>query len=220
MENSSKDGGYCVYAVYGEGDLLSGYHINPFLCNVEGTFKDVLEYAANNVNGFYTLGGGGYIIPITSNIILDESKKLKLERKEKIVRLNSIVPRVGVATIIENNNKILLGLRKSELGKNTWGLPGGKLDFGEKPEDCAVRELFEETNLNVNVNVIELSGISNAVFDDETHYITIFYKTTNYSGNLKVVEPDKCEKWEWFDYDNLPENLFLPFKNYIEKKFS
>ena len=34
----------------------------------------------------------------------------------------------------------------------------------------------------------------------------------------KVMEPDKCEKWEWFDTKNLPDNLFLPFQNIIKEK--
>lgn len=125
-------------------------------------------------------------------------------------------PRVGVATIVKNDDKILLGYRKSNLGKDTWGLPGGKLDFGEDLKDCAVRELKEETNLTTTTDNLKLAGVTNAVFDDETHYITIIYEVTYYVGKISVLEPDKCEKWEWFEYDNLPEKLFLPFKNYID----
>ncbi len=221
---SSVDNGYCVYSVFGEDSNcdLGGYHHNPFLGNVEGTFKDVLEYAANNMNGFYAWGGGGYIVPVSNKndtpIILNKSKKVKIERKSKLknIEVNSnIIPKVGVAVIVENNGKFLLGLRKSDLGKNTWGLPGGKLDFGEELKDCAVRELLEETNLKTNTEYLKLVGISNTVFDDKTHYITVIYKTDVYFGELLVTEPDKCEKWEWFDYENLPENLFLPFKNFV-----
>ena len=54
-EYSSKDGGYCVYSVYGEDPNcdMFGSHISPFLGNVEGTFQEVLEYAANNMKRFY-----------------------------------------------------------------------------------------------------------------------------------------------------------------------
>jgi 8-oxo-dGTP diphosphatase len=37
-----------------------------------------------------------------------------------------------------------------------------------------------------------------------------------YVGKLKLMEPDKCEKWEWYDYNDLPIDLFLPFKNLIK----
>lgn len=124
-------------------------------------------------------------------------------------------PRIGVAILLKDNNKILLGYRKSESGKNTWGLPGGKLDFNEEPINCAIRELKEETNLDVNSNDLKFIGFSNTVFDNETHYITLIYETNKFYGELKIVEPDKCEEWKWFD--NLPDNLFLPFKNFINK---
>ena len=59
-------------------------------------------------------------------------------------------PIVGLAILIVNeNNEILLGLRNSELGKNTWAPPGGKLDKFESFEDCIIRETKEETNLDL-----------------------------------------------------------------------
>lgn len=98
----SIDGGYCVYSVYGEDTNcdLGGSHSNPFLGNVEGTFIEVLEYAANNMSGFYQWGGGGYIKPFKNvkesaePIILNKAKKLKLSRKAKLNKL--------VASDIEN----------------------------------------------------------------------------------------------------------------------
>lgn len=125
-------------------------------------------------------------------------------------------PRVGVAVILRNEkNEILLGYRKNiNLGYHTWGLPGGKLDFGEELKDCAKRELKEETNLDVNISDLKLDDVTNAVFDDETHYITVIYETCIFTNDLQVVEPDKCEEWKWFAYGDLPEDLFLPFKNY------
>jgi 8-oxo-dGTP diphosphatase len=133
-----------------------------------------------------------------------------------------ILPKVGVAIFIRNGNEILLGYRLSKLGKDTWGLPGGKLDFGEDLKECAKRELKEETNLDVEIEDMYLKGVTNAIFDNETHYITVIYETERYSGELKVMEPEKCAKWEWFDFsitDNgkrdIPINLFLPLKNFL-----
>lgn len=131
---------------------------------------------------------------------------------------NDIRPMVGVATIIRKDNKILLGHRKSTLGFDTWGLPGGKLDFGEDLKDCAIRELKEETNLITIKDNIKLIGVTNAIYDDETHYITVIYDAYYYAGEIKIMEPDKCSEWKFFAYDELPEKLFLPFKNFIEKE--
>jgi len=126
-----------------------------------------------------------------------------------------IYPGVGVVVLLKNDNKILLGFRNAELGKNTWGLPGGKLDFGEEPINCAIRELKEETDLDVKISDLKFIGLSNAIFDNETHYITLFYESEKFYGELKIMEPDKCNEWKWFD--KLPENLFLPFKNFIQQ---
>ena len=132
------------------------------------------------------------------------------------------IPRVGVAIFVRDGNKILLGYRRSKLGKDTWGLPGGKLDFGEDLKECAIRELKEETNLDVDIEQVYHRGVTNAVFDNTTHYITVLFETEKFSGELKVMEPEKCGRWEWFDYAktdqgprDIPKNLFLPLKNFL-----
>lgn len=88
-----KDGGYTIYAVYGEDENcdMGGYHSNPLLGYVEGSYQDVLEYA-KKMNGFYAWGAGGYIKPAnldkqTKVIVLDKSVQLKRERKKKLQSL-------------------------------------------------------------------------------------------------------------------------------------
>ena len=56
-------------------------------------------------------------------------------------------PKVGVAVIVVKDNQVLMGKRIGSHGENTWAFPGGHLEFGETPEECATRELFEETGL-------------------------------------------------------------------------
>ena len=126
-------------------------------------------------------------------------------------------PRVGVATVIRNDkNQILLGHRIGTLGNDTWGLPGGKLDFGEDLKLCAIRELKEETNLETIPENLKLIGVSNAIFNNEMHYITVIYEVDIYVGKLTIVEPDKCNEWKFFDFKDFPENLFLPLQNYVK----
>jgi 8-oxo-dGTP diphosphatase len=40
------------------------------------------------------------------------------------------------------------------------------------------------------------------------------------SGELKLMEPNKCEKWDWFNINDLPEPLFLPLKNLLKEKIN
>ena len=123
---------------------------------------------------------------------------------------------VGIAAVIENNEgKVLLGLRKSKLGDLTWGYPGGKLEKGEEIETCITREV-EETGMNLKG--MNFLGITNDVFEDGNHFITIYMKSNDIEGVPERIEPDKCLEWKYFSYDELPDNLFLPVKNWLRGK--
>lgn len=125
-------------------------------------------------------------------------------------------PIVGLAIFIMNEkNEVLLGLRNGELGNNTWAPPGGKLDMFESFEDCIIRETKEETNLDIDE--LTFIGVTNDVMDDiKRHYVTIFFSTGNYEGEIKRMEPEKCLEWKWFNPKELPENIFVPFQNFIK----
>ena len=128
-------------------------------------------------------------------------------------------PIIGLSIIIVNDkNEVLLGLRNSELGKNTWAPPGGKLEKFESFEDCAVREVKEETNLDIN-KLIFICVTNDIMKDINDHYVTLFFSTTDFSGDIKVMEPEKCLEWKWFNPKELPENLFLPFRNFLSGNF-
>ncbi len=51
-------------------------------------------------------------------------------------------PLVGVGVLVFKDNKILMGRRKGSHGAGTWAPPGGHLEFGETPEDCAHNENY------------------------------------------------------------------------------
>jgi 8-oxo-dGTP diphosphatase len=61
-------------------------------------------------------------------------------------------------------NKILLLQRKKPPFKDLWGMPGGKLDFGENLEEAIAREIREETDLPVKF--VAIRGLVNEIFHD------------------------------------------------------
>jgi 8-oxo-dGTP diphosphatase len=127
-------------------------------------------------------------------------------------------PLVGVAVIIMKDRKVLLGKRKISHGAGTWAFPGGHLEFNETIEDCARREVFEETALYVKN--IRYGTFTNDIFREEAkHYVTLFVVSEYCHGVLELKEPDKCEKWDWFHWGLFPEPLFLPLKNLLKQGF-
>lgn len=128
--------------------------------------------------------------------------------------MDNPVVRVGIAVLIIKDNHILLGHRLSPHGAGDWAPPGGHLELGETWEDCARRETLEETGLELGD--IEFADITNDIYTDTKHYVTIFMKADYIDGEPQLLEPQKCTKWEWFTLDQLPHPLFLSFRNYIE----
>lgn len=131
-------------------------------------------------------------------------------------------PGLGVGVMILKGNKILLGLRNpdkikasSELqGQGTWTMPGGKVEYMEKLIDAAKRELEEETSLKATK--LDILCVSDDM-TDTAHYVTVGFIAREYSGEVKTMEPETILEWQWFDLDNLPENLYGPSKKCISK---
>ncbi len=121
----------------------------------------------------------------------------------------------GVGIMILKDNKVLLGQRhvdpakaQSDMqGQGAWTMPGGKLEFGETFEECAQREVKEETGLGVDINDLEVISLTND-FIATAHYVTIGLLCTNSTGEPQVMEPDVITKWEWFSLDELPTPIF------------
>lgn len=124
-------------------------------------------------------------------------------------------PRVGVGVAVIKNNKILLGRRKGAHGAGDWSFPGGHLEFGETVEDCAKRELAEETGLNALS--LRLGPWVDNLIDEDKHYVTLFVFVNDFEGDLKILEPEKCEGWSWFECNALPFPLFPPVDSLINK---
>jgi 8-oxo-dGTP diphosphatase len=121
---------------------------------------------------------------------------------------------VGIAILIYNKEgQILLGKRISKLGNSTWAPPGGKLERGEKIEDSITRETEEETGMFLKT--MKFNCITNDVFEDGNHFVTIYMDAIEIEGEPVIMEPEKCEEWRYFDLNNLPEPLFLCFENFI-----
>ena len=130
----------------------------------------------------------------------------------------------GAAAIIVNDEgEILL---QSRADRDLWGLPGGCQELGESFKETIIREIKEETNLDVKEEDLELIDIVSGKSrrnsypnGDVVINNTALYLVKKYSGELKWNEESKEIKF--FDLDNLPENqndsdLVEIYKNYLK----
>jgi len=125
-------------------------------------------------------------------------------------------PKVGVATIISKDDQVLLMKRKGLHGIGTWSTPGGHLDFGETPEQCAAREAKEEVGLDV-VD-IRFRAVTNDLFETTgRHYITIWMAGESILGEPTIAAEDEVEEIGWYAWDALPKPLFLPLENLLKE---
>lgn len=124
-------------------------------------------------------------------------------------------PRVGVGLIITRGQQVLLLCRKNVHGAGSWSTPGGHLEYGETPEDCARREAKEETG--VDVADVRFRAVTNDIFEAEgKHYITIWMQGQYLTGEAIVGADDEMSEVGWFDWDQLPAPLFKPLQNLLE----
>ncbi|MDN3504044.1 MAG: DUF1937 family protein [Rhabdochlamydiaceae bacterium] len=123
-------------------------------------------------------------------------------------------PKIGISVLVIHEGKILLGKRLNENGMGDWAPPGGHLEMNESIEECAKRELKEETNLEA-LSIHEGTW-TNDIHSDQ-HYVTLTMIVNQFSGEVKNLEPHKCEEWKWFDYYDLPSPLYISMRNLIGK---
>jgi 8-oxo-dGTP diphosphatase len=125
-------------------------------------------------------------------------------------------PLVGVAVIVLREGKVLLGRRKNAHGAGTWALPGGHLEFFESIEDCARREVAEETGIQIG-NILPFAFTNDLFGEEKKHYVTLFVTAEHQSGEAVIREPEKCEAWKWFFWADLPKPRFLPLENLLSR---
>ncbi|MGR5913147.1 NUDIX domain-containing protein [Bacillus cereus] len=94
-------------------------------------------------------------------------------------------PRVGVgAFIIDENEKLLLILRNTNPERMHWSIPGGKVEWMETVEDTVVREIKEETNLDIKLESL-LCVTDHIIKEQEVHWVCPTYIATVNDGVVK-----------------------------------
>ncbi len=122
----------------------------------------------------------------------------------------------GTAVVIVNeHNQVLLQKRSDSL---SWGLPGGLLELNERIEHCAIREVKEETNLDIQIQRF-IGVFTNPLMrwheTDQAQVICFAFLAKAVGGDMRVNDSESIAL-EYFDYEQLPEIHTLDNRQIID----
>lgn len=121
---------------------------------------------------------------------------------------------------VMNDNKILMLYRnkkENDYHEGKWNGLGGKFEQGESPEECAIREVFEESGLKVKDPVLK-GHITFPMFDGKDDWYVWLYVFNDFEGNL-IDSPEG--RLEWIPNEKLNElNLWEGDKIFIPWLFN
>mgnify|MGYP001292382505 FL=1 len=115
--------------------------------------------------------------------------------------------KLGVLVYLENNEEKILMIHRNKKDEHQglWLAPGGKVEPNEAPYETAIREMLEETGLQIKDHelrgVISFPDDGDSPFGDEWHVFVFYAK--NFSGTLSENCPEG--KLEWIPKDSLTE---------------
>lgn len=123
--------------------------------------------------------------------------------------------KIGTCVLLldQDQQKVVLGKRKNSYMAGSYGLPGGRVELGEALVDTAKREVREETG----IEILSLEFVTTIRDFQGTHdFVHFVFASSDWVGQPKTLEPEKCEGWEWFSLSNLPEQILAGHKLAIQ----
>lgn len=123
----------------------------------------------------------------------------------------------SMAVVFNNEGKILLSKRykPGDWAHEKWNLPGGIIDYGEHPANTAIREVKEETGIDIKVDFPLPIVESKAMNEINTDVIAIAYIASFVSGSIDTDKDQGTSEARWFSYDDIDFNNSMPLTKTI-----
>lgn len=139
--------------------------------------------------------------------------------------MRTINRKIVSALIFSKDSKLFMGQKDPDKGgvfPDCWHIPGGGVDSGETEESALIREVREETGIDISPEKIELidnqgTGVSEKILKDtgekvlcKMQFNVYKIKLDNNSENVKVNLSDDLVKFEWFKISEIKDLKLTP----------
>ena len=119
---------------------------------------------------------------------------------------------VSIDAVIIKDGKVLLVQRGTVPDKGLWATPGGYVEWDESAEEAVIREVKEETGLDIKET--KLVGVYSSPLRHPNQVINIVFLTTVNDGEIK--NGDDAEDNKWFPLASLPKKMAFDHKQNIQ----
>ena len=137
-----------------------------------------------------------------------------IKRLRKFIGHDPILMCACGCLIFNEKGQVLLQKRSDD---NLWGNPGGSMDIGETIYETIIREIKEETNLDIEQKDLKIFNVYSGEEQhhiypnkDEVYFVNIIFETHKVKGQLK--KDIESKELKFFDINNLPSNVTKPFE--------
>jgi 8-oxo-dGTP pyrophosphatase MutT (NUDIX family) len=122
---------------------------------------------------------------------------------------------IAVHLLFIKDGKVLL-LRRFNTGyeDGNYSVVAGHVDAGETVTQTAIREAQEEAGVQIAPENIEVVHVIHRKSNDER--IDFFVQVNAWDGEIRNMEPDKCDDLSWFPLGSLPVNIIPYVRNVIQ----
>jgi 8-oxo-dGTP diphosphatase len=129
-------------------------------------------------------------------------------------------PGVGTGVYIRKDGKVLFGRRRNGAkGEGLWCAPGGKLEMFEGWEANCIRETKEECGLDIeNLRLMTVTDDPSPEYG--THFITLHFVADWAGGEPEDDPSEKVGEWGWYAWNQLPQRLFHPTRNFLKTGYN
>ena len=125
---------------------------------------------------------------------------------------------VDVHLFLLKKGQILLGQRQNtDFEDGKFHVPAGHLEEGETVIDALIREAREELGIIIKHEHVNFAHVMH--HKSNGGRTGLFFRVQEWEGEVQNIEREKCRELQWFDLNNLPENMVLYARQAIQQYF-